>query len=216
MMADEKAPSVDSGNDYLGFDVVSQLSTLWQKPTNVLNQIGTVMEGALKAIPKAIADLDSKSAVLINALGVGSGRGAELTQTLARAIPQYLELGLKSGKVVEDQQKLIEAFNVNLRLTDNQLVELAATAMVTGQAGELMGKSFMDVGIPLSMVGDRMKEVVEVANQAGVTVLRNVSHSLPLRVRPLRKRGLKSGLSGCGVKFHTCLRKYREDFSISL
>lgn len=195
MMADEKAPSVDSGNDYLGFDVVSQLSTLWQKPTNVLNQIGTVMEGALKAIPKAIADLDSKSAVLINALGVGSGRGAELTQTLARAIPQYLELGLKSGKVVEDQQKLIEAFNVNLRLTDKQLVELAATAMVTGQAGELMGKSFMDVGIPLSMVGDRMKEVVEVANQAGVTV-KSVSAGVVKNLDKMNIYNFEGGVKG--------------------
>jgi hypothetical protein len=166
----EKAPEQGSAYDYTPLDVVTIVKDLWQKPTNALDQIGTVLVKAVESIPTAVADLDAKSAVLINALGVGSGRGAELTQTLASAIPKYLELGLKSGKVAEDQEKLINAFNVNLRLTDKQLVELAATAMVTGQAGELMATSFMDVGIPLSMVGTRMKEVVDVANKAGVTV----------------------------------------------
>lgn len=170
MMADEKAPEQGSEYDYKGFEIVKEIKDLWKNPTNVLSQLGTVMKGALEAIPTAVADLDAKSSVLINALGVGSGRGAELTQTLASAIPKYLELGLKSGKVAEDQKKLIEAFNVNLRLTDKQLVELAATAMVTGQAGEVMAQSFMDVGIPLSMVGDKMKDVVDVANKSGVTV----------------------------------------------
>jgi hypothetical protein len=128
------------------------------------------MKGALEAIPTAVADLDAKSSVLINALGVGSGRGAELTQTLASTIPKYLELGLKSNQVLEDQKKLITALNVNLRLTDDQLVKLAATSMVTGQEAGVMAKSFMDVGVPLSMVGQRMEEVAKIANQAGVTV----------------------------------------------
>lgn len=156
--------------DYVGFDVAAQLKDLWKKPTDVLNQIAGVISKALIAIPTAIADLDVKSADLIKILGVGSGRGAELTQTLASAIPKYLELGLKSNQVFEDQKKLINAFNVNLRLTDDQLVKLAATAQVTGQEGGVMAKKFMDVGVPLSMVGERMEEVVKIANQAGVTV----------------------------------------------
>jgi hypothetical protein len=169
MMA-EKAPEQGSEYDYKGFEIVKEIKDLWKNPTNVLSQLGTVMKGALEAIPTAVADLDAKSSVLINALGVGSGRGAELTQTLASTIPKYLELGLKSNQVLEDQKKLITALNVNLRLTDDQLVKLAATSMVTGQEAGVMAKSFMDVGVPLSMVGQRMEEVAKIANQAGVTV----------------------------------------------
>jgi hypothetical protein len=154
------------------FDAATQIAAFWDKPTNVLNQILDVIGNAIgpESLGKAVADLDQKSAALIQTLGVGNKRGQELTLTIADTIPKYLELGLKADDAAADYVKLIDTFNTNMTLTDETLVNLAATAKVTRMEGSAMAKSFQDAGTPISMVGDKMMDVAKVANQAGVTV----------------------------------------------
>jgi len=154
------------------FDASTQIAAFWDKPTNVLNQILDVIGKAIgpESLGKAVADLDQKSAALIQTLGVGNKRGQELTLTIADTIPKYLELGLKADDAAADYVKLIDTFNTNMSLTDETLVNLAATAKVTRMEGSAMAKSFQDVGVPISMVGDKMMDVAKIANQAGVTV----------------------------------------------
>jgi len=154
------------------FDASTQIAAFWDKPTNVLNQILDVIGKAIgpESLGKAVADLDQKSAALIQTLGVGNKRGQELTLTIDDTIPKYLELGLKADDAAADYVKLIDTFNTNMSLTDETLVNLAATAKVTRMEGSAMAKSFQDVGVPISMVGDKMMDVAKIANQAGVTV----------------------------------------------
>ncbi len=159
-----------SGYDPEQFDAVKKLGEFWEKPTNILNNLVSEIASVPQKIGRAILDLDAKSAQLIQVLGVGSKRGQELTSTIADTIPRYLELGLKASDVTDDYKDLVNAFNVNLSLTDDQLVELAATAKITGQEGKVMAKSFQDVGVPISQIGERMVDVAKIANQAGVTV----------------------------------------------
>lgn len=164
--------AASSSFSYDTFKAEETIANIWDKPTSILSTIKDDLNKliGLESVGKAIGDLDAKSASLIQVLGVGKARGVELTQTIADTIPKYLELGLSADDVTKDYTDLVNKFNVNMKLTDQQLVELAATAKVTGQAGEEMAKSFQDVGVPLSLVGDRMMDVVTIANQAGVTV----------------------------------------------
>jgi hypothetical protein len=175
MLEDKKSTTESASSSTFSpkeFDAATQIQNFWEKPTNVLNQILDVIGTAIgpEAFGKAVADLDQKSAALIQTLGVGNKRGQELTLTIADTIPKYLELGLKADDAAADYVKLIDTFNTNMSLTDETLTELAATAKVTRQEGSALAKSFQDAGTPISMVGDRMMDVVKVANQAGVTV----------------------------------------------
>jgi hypothetical protein len=175
-MSEEKKSTTESASSSTfspkEFDASTEIATFWDKPTSVLNQILDVIGTAIgpESFGKAIADLDQKSAALIQTLGVGNKRGQELTLTIADTIPKYLELGLKADDAAADYVKLIDTFNTNMTLTDETLVNLAATAKVTRMEGSAMAKSFQDAGTPISMVGDKMMDVAKVANQAGVTV----------------------------------------------
>jgi hypothetical protein len=175
-MLEEKKSTTESASSSTfspkEFDASTEIAAFWDKPTNVLNQILDVIGTAIgpESFGKAIADLDQKSAALIQTLGVGNKRGQELTLTIADTIPKYLELGLKADDAAADYVKLIDTFNTNMTLTDETLVNLAATAKVTRMEGSAMAKSFQDAGTPISMVGDKMMDVAKVANQAGVTV----------------------------------------------
>jgi len=175
-MLEEKKSTTESASSSTfspkEFDAATEIATFWDKPTSVLNQILDVIGTAIgpESFGKAIADLDQKSAALIQTLGVGNKRGQELTLTIADTIPKYLELGLKADDAAADYVKLIDTFNTNMTLTDETLVNLAATAKVTRMEGSAMAKSFQDAGTPISMVGDKMMDVAKVANQAGVTV----------------------------------------------
>ena len=159
-----------SGFEYEEFNAVKGIDDIIQKPTAVMGKLTNLLLDGLKMVGKAVLDLDSKSAALVRTLGVSSQRVPELTDTIKNAIPRFLELGMDAKQVTEDYTKLINKFNVNLSLSDDQLVELAATSKITGQAGEEMAKSFQDVGVPISLVGERMVEVAKIANEAGVTV----------------------------------------------
>jgi len=143
---------------------------LINKPTAVLDRLTNLLSEGIAMVGKAVLDLDAKSAALVKTLGVSSQRIPEFTETIASAIPRFLELGMDAKDATETYTDVINSFNTNMSLGDEQLVELAATAEFTGQKAGAMSKAFMDVGIPISQIGERMVEVSQIANQAGVTV----------------------------------------------
>jgi hypothetical protein len=113
-MLEEKKSTTESASSSTfspkEFDASTEIAAFWDKPTNVLNQILDVIGNAIgpESLGKAVADLDQKSAALIQTLGVGNKRGQELTLTIADTIPKYLELGLKADDAAADYVKLID------------------------------------------------------------------------------------------------------------
>ena len=165
-----------AGYAYQSYDILTQTSALLKGITGDLGTAtanfvkGLAGKFGLDAIFSAVADLDKKSADLVKILGVGGQRGAELQTTIADAIPQFLEMGLKADDASSTYEKLIKKFGTNLKLSDEQLASLAATAKVTGIEVDVLAENFRNVGYNLESVEKRMMEVTKIANQAGVTV----------------------------------------------
>ena len=134
----------------------------------VVNQIAEQI--GPKGILTAITNLDAEASKLVKAFGISKERAGELTQTVADAIPKFVEMGLDVGDVAETMKTLGESMNTNMMLSSDVLADFAATAEVTGvKQGDLAVK-FRDVGFSIASVGDQMMDVVKIAQQAGTTV----------------------------------------------
>jgi hypothetical protein len=134
----------------------------------VVNQIAEQI--GPKGILTAITNLDAEASKLVKAFGISKERAGELTQTVADAIPKFVEMGLDVGDVAETMKTLAESMNTNMMLSSDVLADFAATAEVTGvKQGDLAVK-FRDVGFSIASVGDQMMDVVKIAQQAGTTV----------------------------------------------
>lgn len=123
-----------------------------------------------KGILNALGNLDTEATKLVKTFGISKERAGELTQTVADAIPKFVDMGLDVGDVAETMKTLGESMNTNMMISSDVLADFAATAEVTGvKQGELATK-FRDVGFSIASVGDQMMDVVKVAQQAGTTV----------------------------------------------
>lgn len=153
-------------------NVVKDMQLLITDPLQgISNIVGTLNQQLGPAgILKALGNLDAEATKLVKTFGISKERAGELTQTVADAIPKFVDMGLDVGDVAETMKNLGESMNTNLMLSSDVLTNFAATANVTGvKQGELATK-FRDVGFSIASVGDQMMDVVKIAQQAGTTV----------------------------------------------
>lgn len=188
-----------SGSEYepKGFDSALFIEKLYKEPTKIFGNLVNELANSIgpPAIGASVANLDKKSAELIRVLGVGSARGIELTETIADVIPKYMQLGLQSSQVTKDYASIVNELNTNVKLTDDQMVSLAATAKVTGLEAGKMVKSFQDVGVPLSMIEDKMLTIVDVAKETGV-ILGAVAAGVNTNLGKLNTFNFEGGIKG--------------------
>jgi hypothetical protein len=152
--------------------VITDMQLLITDPLQgISNIVGTLNQQLGPAgILKALGNLDAEATKLVKTFGISKERAAELTQTVADAIPKFVDMGLDVGDVAETMKTLGESMNTNMMISSDVLADFAATAEVTGvKQGELATK-FRDVGFSIASVGDQMMDVVKVAQQAGTTV----------------------------------------------
>ena len=152
--------------------VITDMQLLITDPLQgISNIVGTLNQQLGPAgILKALGNLDAEATKLVKTFGISKERAAELTQTVADAIPKFVDMGLDVGDVAETMKTLGESMNTNMMVSSNVLADFAATAEVTGvKQGDLATK-FRDVGFSIASVGDQMMDVVKVAQQAGTTV----------------------------------------------
>jgi hypothetical protein len=196
-MADVEKEGIDGGSSYKSIDIGSELGKLFEKPTELLTSIFKLTKERLgfEAIFNSVKDLDSQSADLVKALGVGSKRGIELTQTISDAIPKFVELGMTAGDAAKTYTSLIESLDTNIMLSDETLTNFAATARVTGTAQKDLALNFRDVGVGIASVGDNMLKVVNVARQAGVTTAA-VSSGVVTNLDKMNKYNFENGIVG--------------------
>jgi hypothetical protein len=140
--------------------------------TNALSWFGTQLGEIFKAenIFKRASFLDKEQSDLRATLGLGSQKADEFKKLVADGASKFAEIGLEVDKVGATYTELVDVFKTNISARDQDLVELAATAKVTGQSAKDLAGGFRGVGISLQEVGERMTEVAEIARQAGVSV----------------------------------------------
>jgi ParB-like chromosome segregation protein Spo0J len=124
--------------------------------------------------PKAIFDrtreLNDLAKQLRDTLGLGSEKSKEFSQAIADNAGRFVEYGFDVQDVVETYGNLFKTFNTNVTVSDEELLQLKATASVTAQSVDKLASSFRGVGIGINEVGDRMLEVTNIAKDAGVSV----------------------------------------------
>jgi len=153
-------------------NVVKDMQLLITDPLQgISNIVGTLNQQLGPAgILNALGNLDREATKIVKTFGISKERAGELTQTVADAIPKFVDMGLDVGDVAETMKTLGESMNTNMMLSSDVLADFAATAEVTGvKQGELATK-FRDVGFSIASVGDQMMDVVKIAQQAGTTV----------------------------------------------
>jgi hypothetical protein len=107
----------------------------------------------------------------------------------------YAQLGLDASQTTKDYTSIVNELNVNVKLTAEQMASLAATAKVTGLEAGKMTKAFQDVGVPLSMIEDRMLEIVEVSKETGV-ILGAVAAGVSTNLGKLNLYNFEGGVKG--------------------
>lgn len=179
------------------FDAAATISEAYDKPLSIFSQLIGQLDDlvGVGAIGKAVVDLDTKSAELIKVLGVGQQRAAELTGTIAEAIPQYMALGLDAADVTKNYKSVINELKQNVALTSEQLVKLGAAAKVTGLEAGKMVNDFRAVGVPLDAIESKMMEIVEVSQQTGV-ILGSVAAGVSTNLGKLNTFNFEGGVKG--------------------
>jgi hypothetical protein len=145
-------------------DITKPFDSLLSVVNQIADQIGP------KGIITAITNLDAEASKLVKAFGISKERAGELTQTVADAIPKFVEMGLDVGDVAETMKTLGDSMNTNMMISSDVLADFAATAEVTGIKQSDLAVKFRDVGVSIASVGDKMMDVVKIAQQAGTTV----------------------------------------------
>ena len=139
-------------------------------PIQTLKNFAGLLVDEVKNIAEAVKDLDEESSRLVRSLGVSKDRAGELSSTVARAIPRFVDMGMGIDAAGDTYNELIKNLDTNMMVSDKTLADFAATSKVTGVAQKDLAVKFRDVGVGLSSVGDKMLDVVKVARQAGATV----------------------------------------------
>ena len=152
--------------------VVADMQLIITNPLKgISNIVGTLKDQLGPAgILGALGNLDTEATKLVKSFGISKQRAAELTQTVADAIPKFVEMGLDVGDVAETMKTLGESMNTNMMISSDVLADFAATAEVTGVKQADLAVKFRDVGFSIASVGDQMMDVVKIAQQAGTTV----------------------------------------------
>ena len=189
--------TTNTGPTYDGYtDVKALLNSVdLTSPIQTFKNFGDLLVGELKNIAKAVQDLDEESSRLVRSLGVSKDRAGELSSTVARAIPQFVEMGMSIGDAGEAYNTLIQSLDTNIMVSDKTLADFAATSKVTGVAQKDLAVKFRDVGVSLSSVGDKMLDVVKIARQAGATVAA-VSEGVVANLDKMNLYNFEGGIKG--------------------
>lgn len=125
---------------------------------------------SLESLYTRSAFLDQEQADLRATLGLGSQKADEFRKLVADGAANFAEIGVSVDKVGETYTDLVGVFQTNISVSDQDLVEIAATAKVTGQSAKELAENFRGVGISIQEMGERMTEVAQIAREAGVSV----------------------------------------------
>jgi hypothetical protein len=173
-LVDGSAPEkeVESTTAYKSADVFTELKDLISGQGNFLQRALSLVSSKVgfEAVLNATRQLDTESANLVKALGVGSQRSIGLTNLISETIPKVVGMGMEATDVAKIYEDIIGTFNTNIMLSDENITELGATTKVTGVSTKELAEAFRGVGMSIDSVGETMLDVTQIANKAGVTV----------------------------------------------
>jgi len=114
--------------------------------------------------------LEKEANKIQRSFGLSRERVDEFKNSIANVAPELIKMGMTEDEATTTIESAMKGLGTAASLSKEAIVELAATTQVTGVQVETLASNFRDVGISVYDVGDRMKEVTEIARGAGVSV----------------------------------------------
>lgn len=114
--------------------------------------------------------MDKYATQIQTSFGLSKGRVDEFKNSIANVAPELVKMGYTEDDIAGTIQQTMEGLGTAASLSKEAIVELAASAKVTGIDVKTLASSFRDVGTSIYDVGDEMKKVTEIARSAGVSV----------------------------------------------
>lgn len=168
-----------------------------------MKEFSNSVEGALKDLGdaanpfnlSAFQDLDEKATAIQREFGTTRGSIEGFKQSIADTIPELIKMGVTEEKAVQNMAKVMESMGSTASLGAEAITELSAAAEVSRVDIGKLASNFREVGISVYDVGDRMKEVTDIARSAGVSVA-GVSEKVTSNLNKMNLYNFDNGVKG--------------------
>jgi hypothetical protein len=161
--------------DDIGTYLPQEFVTEWTiNPKGITKVIGDIANQAAMAMnifdEKPFKYLDEQATSIQNAFGLTKDRMSEFKQIVADVGPELVKMGLTMDDAAKTTEGLMKGMKSSGTIAKETMVELAAVGKLTTVGVETLATNFRDVGISIYDVGEEMKNVVNLAKQAGASV----------------------------------------------
>lgn len=181
----------DDSNNYIGSWTIN-VGTIATKMGNTLKNIGKELN-PFDLGP--FEELDERATNLQKRFASTKGQIEDYKQSIADTIPELLKMGITEEQAVKNIGDVMESMGSNATLGTEAITELSAAAKISGVEAGKLASNFRDVGISVYDVGDRMKEVTDIARGAGVSATA-VSEKVSSNLNKMNLYNFDTGVKG--------------------
>jgi hypothetical protein len=170
---------------------------------NNINEFTSFMEQAAIRYTEAInpfnldpfITLDNSLTTIQKTLGTTKDRLGEFKIVISDVIPDLIRMGLSYEQAFSETIEIMKGLGSVASLSTEAILEVSAAALVGGQNTRVLAQSFREVGVSIYDVGERMKEVNDIAKNAGVSVTA-VSELVVSNLKQMNLYNFDTGVKG--------------------
>jgi hypothetical protein len=170
---------------------------------NNINEFTSFMEQAAIRYTEAInpfnldpfITLDNSLTTIQKTLGTTKDRLGEFKIVISDVIPDLIRMGLSYEQAFSETIEIMKGLGSVASLSTEAIMEVSAAALVGGQNTRVLAQSFREVGVSIYDVGERMKEVNDIAKNAGVSVTA-VSELVVSNLKQMNLYNFDTGVKG--------------------
>jgi hypothetical protein len=170
---------------------------------NNINEFTSFMEQAAIRYTEAInpfnldpfITLDNSLTTIQKTLGTTKDRLGEFKIVISDVIPDLIRMGLSYEQAFSETIEIMKGLGSVASLSTEAIKDVSAAALVGGQNTRVLAQSFREVGVSIYDVGERMKEVNDIAKNAGVSVTA-VSELVVSNLKQMNLYNFDTGVKG--------------------
>lgn len=167
--------------------------------TEFANSVNNALSGLANAANpfdlSSFQELDVRATILQKEFGTTKGSIEGFKQSIADTLPELIKMGVTEETAVQNMAKVMESMSSTASLGVEAITELSAAASVSRVDIGKLASGFREVGVSIYDVGDRMKEVTDIARGAGVSVA-GVSEKVTSNLNKMNLYNFDNGVKG--------------------
>jgi hypothetical protein len=192
--------SGDTSTTDAGTKLPKDFTTEWTiNPLGISNVIKEVSEQAAQAFnifdETPFRYLDEQATNIQNTFGLSKTRMSEFKQIVADVGPELVKMGLPMEDAVKTTTELMKGLKSSGTIAKETMVDLAAVSKLSNVSVETLATNFRNVGVSIYDVSSAMKNVINLAKEAGASV-NAVSSSVSTNLKQLNMYNFSNGVDG--------------------